>query len=137
MGDKIVTIVMSIVLALIIFFGIPFVMLFWSVGSNNEIDLRNIDNENREEIIELMGLSDMSNDIELIKAERPTVYRDIYYKIYFYCDNDKVLQKKENNDVYGRDFIDVKDNEYSCTIYRLDDGQIDLLENLFEKIKMN
>ena len=137
MGDKIVTIVMSIVLALIIFFFIFFVMLFWSVGSNNEIDLRNIDNENREEIIELMGLSDMSNDIELIKAERPTVYRDIYYKIYFYCDNDKVLQKKENNDVYGRDFIDVKDNEYSCTIYRLDDGQIDLLENLFEKIKMN
>lgn len=139
MGDKIVTIVMSIVLALIIFFGIPLVILFWSVGNDKVVDLSNIDNTTREEIIEVMNLSDISNDIKLIKAEMPTVYRDVYYEIYFSLNNNEdnkvnnMLGAKNDSDGYGRDFKNIQDNKYSCTIYRLDDGQIDLLENLFKK----
>lgn len=132
MGDKIVTIVMSIALTIIILFGILFVMTFGLTGSNKVVDLSDIDEDTKEEIIKLMNLSDMSNDVELIKAQMPTVYRDIYYEVYFYSDNN-VSKAGENSDGYGRDLYNVKDNEYSCTIYKLDDSSIDLLENLFEE----
>lgn len=138
MGDKIVTIVMSIVLTLIIFFGIPLIILFLSVTNDKAVDLSNIDNTTREEIVELMNLSNMSNDIELVKAQMPTVYRDVYYEIYFSLNNNEdnkvnnMLGAKNDSDGYGRDLTNVEDNEYSCTIYRLDDSSIDLLENLFK-----
>lgn len=132
MGDKIVTIVMAIALSIIILFGISFVILFGLAGSNKVVDLSDIDEDTREEIIKLMNLSDISNDVKLIKAQMPTVYRDIYYEIYFYS-NRNVSKAGENSDEYGRDLANIKDNEYSCTIYRLDDSSIELLENLFNE----
>ena len=135
MGDKIVKIIISIVIIVIIIFSIPFIYLFFLSSSNKTVFLNNTDGTLKEEIIDLMDLKEVHNEIELIKVERPEVYRDIYYKIYFILDNNdnNILGTIRDDDIYGRDFKNVKDNEYSCTIYRLDDVQIDLLENLFKE----
>lgn len=134
MGDKVVTIIVSIIVVLIIICGTPLALLFFMTSSNDVVDFNNVEEDTRNKIIGLIELEELSNDIKLIKAERPNVYRDIFYKIYFSLDNnDNILENAKNDDIYGRDFEKVKNNQYCCTIYRLDDNQIDLLENLFQE----
>ncbi len=142
MKNKAETIVISIIVVLIIICLVPIVFLFFVASGNESADLNNVEDITKEEIIELMNLEDISNDVNLIKVENPDLYRDIYYKIYFSINNTESLNNNINNsileeiakddDVYGRDFENINNNEYCCTIYRLDDGIIDLLENLFK-----
>lgn len=133
MGDKIVIIIISIGLILFVICAIPFMLLFWSFGNDEIVDLSNIDATSKEEIIELISLSDIANDVQLLRLQRPTVYRDIYYEIYFSSNNSNLIENlTENDDKYHRQIINIDDNEYCCTISKNDDSMIEILDNMFK-----
>ena len=124
---------MSIGIILFIICAMPFILLFCSFRSDEVIDLSNIDVTSKEEIIELMSLSDIANDVQLLRLQRPTIYRDIYYEIYFSSNNSNVLENlTENDENYHRQIINIDDKEYCCTISKNDDSTIELLDNMFK-----
>lgn len=96
--------------------------------SNNKYDLKNISDNQKKEIIELINCTEISNDIILNEMQVPKSYRDIYYQIYFETNNEDIKKYIITSDIYGRDLKELKNNNYCCTIYRNDDKSIDILE---------
>ena len=71
------------ILSVFIFILITMGMFFCQLLGNNVVSLKTISNEDKKIIIDLMSLSDVSNNIRIEKIEIPKTYKDKYYKVYF------------------------------------------------------
>lgn len=104
------------------------ICFLYNILSNNKYDLKNINDSQKKEIIELLNCTEISNDIELKELQIPKTYRDIYYQVYFETNNKDIKKYVIASDIYGRDLKELKNNNYCCIIYRNDDKSIDILE---------
>ena len=131
MKNKFKKVIKTSIYIIITVFIVFYIFIFCYFGNNKNVDLKSINDTTKEEIISLLNLQDMKNNIKLIKLEKPSNYRDVYYEIYFSCD--KNIENLKSDDGYGRELVKKEDNLYVCTIYKLNDNSIELLENLFEE----
>ena len=122
-----------LIYTIITVFIVFYIFIFCYFGNSKNVDLKSINDTTKEEIISLLNLQDIENNIELIKLEKPSTYRDIYYKIYFSCDeNIENIENLEKHDSYEIELAKDETNSYVCTIYKINGNSIELLENLFE-----
>ena len=102
MAKTTIKIILSIVLAGIIAYGILFISLFIVpvvFDENDTVDLQEIDEADRESIIQLMNLEEIKDDINLIKLEEISA-QDIYYKIYFNSDIEDLSNYSKSDEIY-------------------------------------
>ena len=123
-----------------------FILIFINIGTffyqllgNNVVSLKSISDEDKIIIIELMNLSDFSNNIKIEKIETPKIYKDKYYKIYFEIDKEHAKMKETstvNNDIYTY-FEEIKTKKdkvkYCCTISFF--GKFETLDSIMKKYK--
>lgn len=124
--------IISIILVLIgilIIIATPilFILALSGKTSYNTVSLKNIEEQEKQEIIELMELQEISEHIDLEKIRVPLVYKDIYYRIYFYVADSSI--EITNNSIHK-----LGNNRYFYIIS--DKGRtIKLLENIIDKYK--
>ena len=122
--------VIGITIAILIILFIIGNIIFFNIFGNNKYDLKNISDNQKKEIIELLNCTEISNDIILNEMQVPKSYRDIYYQIYFETNNEDIKKYVIASDIYGRDLEELKNNNYCCAIYREDDKSIETLEEI-------
>lgn len=122
--------VIGITIAILIVLFIVGNIIFFNIFGNNKYDLKNISDNQKKEIIELLNCTEISNDIILNEMQVPKSYRDIYYQIYFETNNVDIKKYIISSDTYGRDLKELKNNNYCCAIYREDDKSIEILEDI-------
>lgn len=122
--------VIGITIAILIILFIIGNIIFFNIFGNNKYDLKNISDNQKKEIIELLNCTEISNDIILNEMQVPKSYRDIYYQIYFETNNEDIKKYVIASDIYGRDLEELKNNNYCCAIYREDDKSIEILEEI-------
>lgn len=133
MAKTTIKIILSIIFAGIIAYGILFISLFIVpvvFDENDTVDLQEIDEVNRKSIIQLMNLEEIKDDINLIKLEEISA-QDIYYKIYFNSDIEDLSNYSKSDEIY----VDIQkeaDNTYICTLSNVGKS-ISILENLLNK----
>lgn len=118
----------TIITILILFFLVIGYFLYVLFG-NTVINLNNITDIEKQNIINLMNLDDLDCEISLEKMEIPNTYKDIYYKIYFELSEDKNMDNiKSDSDIYTN-FVKLDNDKYSCTISNMGKN-IELLEEI-------
>lgn len=122
--------VIGITIAILIILFIIGNIIFFNIFGYNKYGLKNISDNQKKEIIELLNCTEISNDIILNEMQVPKSYRDIYYQIYFETNNKDIKKYVITSDIYGRDLKELKNNNYCCTIYRNDDKSIEILEEI-------
>ena len=122
--------VIGITIAILIILFIIGNIIFFNIFGYNKYDLKNISDNQKKEIIELLNCTEISNDIILNEMQVPKSYRDIYYQIYFETNNKDIKRYVITSDIYGRDLKELKNNNYCCAIYREDDKSIEILEEI-------
>ena len=122
--------VIGITIAILIILFIIGNIIFFNIFGYNKYDLKNISDNQKKEIIELLNCTEISNDIILNEMQVPKSYRDIYYQIYFETNNEDIKKYIISSDIYGRDLEELKNNNYCCAIYREDDKSIEILEEI-------
>lgn len=123
---KVIGITITILIILFIIGNI----IFFNIFGNNTYDLKNISDNKKKEIIELLNCTEISNDIILNEMQVPKSYRDIYYQIYFETNNKDIKKYIITSGIYGRNLNELKNNNYCCTIFREDDKSIEILEEI-------
>ncbi len=121
--------VVLVLIAMLIIIGTPvwFILALSGKTSYNTVSLKNIEEQEKQEIIELIELQEISEHIDLEKIRVPLVYKDIYYRIYFYITDNTI--ELTNNSIHN-----VGNSRYYCMIS--DKGRtIKLLENIIDKYK--
>ena len=81
--------------------------LSYILFGTNSIDLKEITSIEKEEILNAIGLNNMSDSIELEKIETPKTYKDKYYILYF------SMSLNNNKDTLKNNKIDNLDIEFS------------------------
>lgn len=119
---------MIIIIIIAIIIGV--ICFLYSILGNSKYDLKNISKNQKQEIIALLNCSEISNNIELKEMKVPKVYKDIYYNIYFKTINEDIKKYITESNIYGRDLKELNNKNYCCTIYRKDDKNIDILEDI-------
>ena len=123
---------MWIIIIFVVAIILSSICFLYNLLSNNKYDLKNISDSQKEEIMELLNCTEISNDIDLKELQVPKAYRDIYYQVYFETNNKDIKKYIIASDIYGRDLKELKNNNYCCTIYRNDDKSIYILEAIRE-----
>ena len=127
------------ILSVFIFILITMGMFFCQLIGNNVVSLKTISNEDKKIIIDLMSLSDVSNNIRIEKIETPKTYKDKYYKVYFEIDKDQAKIKNTStiNNNICTDFEEIKTRKdivkYCCTISAF--GDFETLDNIMKMYK--
>ena len=93
-------------------------------------DLSNISQAEKNEIFKLINCENISDEIELKELQIPKTYRDIYYELYFETNYPNIEKYILNYDEYLFNIYRIKNNNYVCYIGRIDDKNIDILENI-------
>ena len=112
--------------------------LSYILFGTNSINLKEITSSEKEEILNVIGLNNMSDSIELEKIETPKTYKDKYYILYFLVklNNNKVTLNNKKIDNLDIEFspIEEKDNifKYRCTISNMGKN-IKVLEQIMDK----
>ena len=112
--------------------------LFYNLFGTNSIDLKEITSSEKEEILNVIGLNNISESIELEKLETPKTYKDIYYMLYFSMnvnDNKDILNNNKIDDIeINFSEIEEKDNiiKCRCTISNMGKS-IKVLEEIMDK----
>lgn len=88
----------------------------------------------KKEIIKIIGLNDLYDEITLEKLEVPKIYKDIYYKIYFWVLKDDVINELNTNTNLYIDYNKISDSKYSCIISN-QGKSIEILEQIINKYK--
>ena len=88
------TIVILISIPIVVFIIIFAYIMYWLLGKNT-VNLKNITDIDKSELIELLNLEIENDDIEFEKLETPKTYKDISYGIYFSI-NSKYKQNVKN-----------------------------------------
>ena len=122
--------VIGITIAILIILFIIGNIIFFNIFGNNKYDLKNISDNQKKEIIELLNCTEISKEIKLNEMQVPKTYRDIYYQVYFETNNKDIKKYVITSDIYGRDLKELKNNNYCCAIYREDDKSIEILEEI-------
>ena len=120
----------GIIILFIIAIIIGGIYFLYSILGNSKYDLKNISDNQKQEIIALLNCSKISNNIELKEMKVHKVYKDIYYNIYFKTINEDIKKYITESDFYGRYLKELNNKNYCCTIYRKDDKNIDILEDI-------
>lgn len=112
--------------------------LSYVLFGTNSINLKEITSSEKKEILNVIGLNNMSDSIELEKIETPKTYKDKYYILYFSINlnNNKDTLENKKIDNLDIDFspIEEKDNiiKYRCTISNMGKN-IKVLEQIMDK----
>lgn len=128
--------ILLIFLIITVLLGILY--LSYILFGTNSINLKEITSSEKEEILNAIGLNNMSDSIELEKIETPKTYKDKYYILYFSMglNNNKDTLKNKKIDNLDIDFspIEEKDNilKYRCTISNMGKN-IKVLEQIMDK----
>lgn len=135
LAKRTLLILISIPIIVIILFLIY--VMYCLLGTNN-VNLKNIANNDKSEIIKILNLEIEVDDIELEKLETPKTYKDIYYKLYFSINSeDKKSIKNINANNLEANFSKIKANNnkirYCCTIYSETGKSIEFLEEIRNK----
>ena len=127
------------ILSVFIFILITMGMFFCQLLGINVVSLKTISIEDKKIIIDLMSLSDVSNNIRIEKIETPKTYKDKYYKVYFEIDKDQAKIKNTStiNNSRCTDFEEIKTRKdivkYCCTISAF--GDFETLDNIMKMYK--
>lgn len=121
-----------LIILLIIICAICF--LLYNTFSNKIINISNINDFEKKEIIKIIGLNDLYDEITLEKLEVPKIYKDIYYKIYFWVLKDDVINELNTNTNLYIDYNKISDSKYSCIISN-QGKSIEILEQIINKYK--
>ena len=133
------------VVAILIICSIVLIILFFIYKrfKKEVIYLYQIENLDKEEIIELMKISFIRNQIDMEKMEIPKIYNSMFYRIFFtvHCLEDLIdynSGKIQSNLHLSFDKLNDSDGkiEYCCTISDYSNCEIDLLERIHEKYKI-
>ena len=132
------------IIAISIICGVTAVIIFLIIRyfRKEVIYLVNIENLDKEEMIELMKISFIRNQIDMEKMEIPKIYNSMFYRIFFtvHCLEDLIEYnsgKIQSNLHLSFDIInDEKDKiEYCCTVSDYSNKEIELLERIHDKYK--
>ena len=135
-NKRILLILICIPIIIIIFLYVY--IMYWLYGTNN-VDLKNISNNDKINIMKILNLNDEVVDVELDKLETPKTYKDISYKIYFSIDSE---DKEKMKDANVKNDIEVVFNEiketnnktmYYCIIYSKTGKSIKILDEIISK----
>lgn len=108
--------------------------LLYNLFGYNSVNLKDIASNEKEEILEVIGVNNIKDELELEKIETPKTYKDIYYVLYFSMNLDANKDELNNNEKVEYKVIKEKDNliKYCCTIS--DHGKsIMVLEQIIDK----
>lgn len=112
--------------------------LSYILFGTNSINLKEITFSEKEEILNAIGLNNMSDSIELEKIETPKTYKDKYYILYFSMSLNNNKDTLKNNKIDNLDIefspMEEKDNilRYRCTISNMG-KTIKVLEQIMDE----
>ena len=114
---------------ILIIFILIILLFMYNLFGDDITKLKDINENEKREIISLLNLDEFYDEINLEKIEVPLTYKDIYYKIYFNSStNIDIDNIKANSDLY-LNFDKIKDTQYSCTVSNMGKN-IDILEEI-------
>ncbi len=113
--------------------------LFYNLLGTNNISLKEITSNEKEEILKIVNLNNIKDNVELEKLETPKTYKDIYYTLYFSInsENEDILNNIEIDNLYiDLSKIEESNNivKYRCTISNMGKS-IEVLEQIIDKYK--
>ena len=131
----VVLIICSVTLAII--------FLLLAYFKTEVINLKEIENQDKEEMLKLMKISFITIDIDMDRLEIPKIYNNIYYRVYFFIYTTEDIIEDNINRIQGNlhlyyekiDMINER-TQYCCTISDYNDKGIELLERMQSKYKM-
>jgi hypothetical protein len=134
LAKLVITIVMILICIPILFL---IYIMYCLLGTDN-VNLENITNDDKSEIINILNLEIDIDNIEFKKIETPKVYKDIYYKLYFSInsENQSSINDIKTDDIEAN-FSKIKEDtnkiKYCCTIYSVTGKNIEFLEKIRER----
>jgi len=133
---KNIKIAITVILILVMIPILIGIWIIYNLIAPNNVSLKDITEDEKNQIIQLLNLEIENDNIELKKIATPKVYKDISYKIYFYTSNDvkNVHTKKQKSD-FDIDFKKIGINKYRFTISNIGREHILVLEQIVNKYK--
>lgn len=131
-----------VVISIICLIAIAVIYFVYKRFGKEVILLSQIENLDKEEIIELMKISFIRNQIDMERMEIPKIYNSMFYRIFFTVQGLEDLIDYSSGKIQSNlhvSFDKLGDDkgkiEYCCTISDYDNNEIDLLERIHEKYK--
>ena len=134
---------MTILLVIGIIIGVlvAIILLLKNYFKNEEIELSEIEEEDKRDMITLMGLDFIKETIEIQKIEIPKVYNNIFYRVYFsiYTHEDLIandpsrFQSNALHLSFEKLGITEETIEYSCTISSYEKTGNALIKTIHDK----
>ena len=133
-----------IVILIICSVTIAIIFLLLDYFRSEIINLGEIENQDKEEMLKLMKISFINNNIDMDRLEIPKIYNNIYYRIYFLVhttedvieDNRNKIQSNMMHLSYEKLGIVEEKTEYCCTISNYNNTGIELLDRMQDKYRM-
>lgn len=127
------------IIFIIILVVLGLLYLFYNLLGTNNISLKEINSNEKEEILKIINLNNIKDNVELEKLETPKTYKDIYYTLYFSInsENEDILNNIEIDNLYiDLSKIEESNNivKYRCTISNMGKS-IEVLEQIIDKYK--
>lgn len=90
------------IIFIIILVVLGLLYLFYNLLGTNNISLKEITSNEKEEILKIINLNNIKDNVELEKLETPKTYKDIYYTLYFSInsENEDILNNIEIDNLY-------------------------------------
>lgn len=124
----------TFILTLILISILMGIWIMYNLIGTNNVSLKDITEDEKNQIIQILNLEIESDNIEFEKISVPKTYKDIYYTIYFYTSNDENIDNTKQNSNLDTDFEKIGNNKYSCTISNMGKS-IEVLEKIRSKYK--
>ena len=124
----------TVILTLILISILMGIWIMYNLIGINNISLKDITEDEKNQIIQILNLEIESDNIEFEKISVPKTYKDIYYTIYFYTSNDENIDNTKQNSNSDTDFEKIGNNKYSCAISNMGKS-IDALQQIIYKYR--
>lgn len=124
----------TFILTLILISILMGIWIMYNLIGTNNVSLKDITEDEKNQIIQILNLEIESDNIEFEKISVPKTYKDIYYTIYFYTSNDENIDNTKQNSNLDKDFEKIGNNKYNCTISNMGKS-IEVLEQIRSKYK--
>ena len=122
---------------------VEIITLIFEYVRAEKINLKYIENQDKEELIQMMKISFIRSDIEMIELEVPKIYTNMFYRIYFFVyttddiiDDNRFRIQSNFHLSYENLGIENERIKYCCTISDYENRKIGLIERIKNKYKI-